>query len=586
MSYRTFNKLMFAFICTTLLACGGNSGTASDEFSQSEYKEYIGSKKLQSDLNNYVEALFKIDNLSMIYLLSTANENYEFFEDTISAEEMELFYSKIEEFNSKSDEYGAALQNIVNSGILEKETKALMKIEKLGIVASFFEWTMTLKSTGAKNRETVMEIMRSDKEVMGQRENLFNDLPDRFKNGETDYKTWWNNFNNGEYDTQAARIFNTFELYNDAFSTAEQTLDLNTKKLAHEFGQKAVKQAAELELEILKEISDPIGVGTDAVEYINLSGEIAKAAKDGDVNKLTEKITEVIKKKNGLDEVEKASELAGNVAHIVETKAAIITKKLFGDAGKIEIKDSDNSSPAVVGIAVTESGKIITSVGTNENGEIGIIVPEGEKVKVTAIDASGDKCTQTVKVTAGETTKVEVSSTESMTLENIPTTSSSPARSSSSTKMSSSSAKSSSSTKMSSSETEISSSSTREEDRVIEYDPDEDWSKGSCTDKVVIDGGTVIYKDQTKLGIKNMYVYNNVGGYQTITIYPTAAMAEKAFESVKNYSSLDDGTSYTLDKENATIRVSWFGDEGKSVEDLYEGLMEDCEDYALRESMY
>lgn len=139
---------------------------------------------------------------------------------------------------------------------------------------------------------------------------------------------------------------------------------------------------------------------------------------------------------------------------------------------------------------------------------------------------------------------------------------------------------------MSSSETEISSSSTREEDRVIEYDPDEDWSKGSCTDKVVIDGGTVIYKDQTKLGIKNMYVYNNVGGYQTITIYPTAAMAEKAFESVKNYSSLDDGTSYTLDKENATIRVSWFGDEGKSVEDLYEGLMEDCEDYALRESMY
>lgn len=585
MSYRTFLKLMFAFICTTLLACGGNSGTASDEFSQSEYKEYIGSKKLQSDLNNYVEALFKIDNLSMIYLLSTANENYEFFEDTISAEEMELFYSKIEDFNSKSDEYGAALQNIVNSGILEKETKALMKIEKLGLVASFFEWTMTLKSSGTKSRETLMDVMNNDKDLMAHRNDMFDDLPESLKKGETDYKTWWNNLNNGEYDDAAPQILRQFE-QDMEFSVAEQDLNANSYKLTHEIGQKAVKQAAELELEILKEISDPIGVGTDAVEYINLSGEIAKAAKDVDVNKLTEKITEVIKKKNGLDEVEKASELAGNVAHIVETKAAIMTKKLFGDAGKIEIKDSDNSSPAVVGIAVTESGKIITSVGTNENGEIGIIVPEGEKVKVTAIDAFGDKNTQTVKVTAGETTRIKVSTTESTTLENIPTTSSSPARSSSSTKMSSSSAKSSSSIRMSSSETEISSSSTREEDRVIEYDPDEDWSKGSCTDKVVIDGGTVIYKDQTKLGIKNMSVYNNVGGYQTITIYPTAAMAEKAFESVKNYSSSDDGTSYTLDKENATIRASWFGDEGKSVEDLYEGLMDECEDYALRESMY
>lgn len=570
MSYRTLYKLMFSFVCTLLLACGDDSATSSDKGDSSnlqEYDKYVGSSKMQSDIENYAEFMIKIDNLRMFYLLSTMNENYEFYEDSISNDEMETFYKKIEEINNKSDEYEAALQNIMDSGILEKETKSL---KKLGIIASFFEWTMTLNSTGTKNREAIMEIMRSDKNAMNQREDLFEELPSRFKNGETDYKTWWNNFNNGEYDNQAPAIFSTFESsQNIDFLTAEQETGLSTKKLVHEIGQKAIEQAAEMELEVLKEVADPIGTGADIVEYVNLSGEIAKAAKDGDANKLTEKLTDVIKKKTGLDDVEKASKLAGNITHIVETKAASITKELFGDAGKVEVKDSDKNSPAEIGIAVTESGKIITSLGTNENGEISITIPEGEKVKVTVIDGTGDKYTQTVKVTAGETTKIEASTTESKTLEN-----------------SSSSAKSSSSIKMSSSETKTSSSSTKKEDSGIKYDPKEDWSKGTCADKVVIDGGTVIYKDQTKLSIKNMYVFNNAGRYQTITIYPTAAMAEKAYDSVKKYASLDDGTSYTFDKETATITATWFGDEGKSVEELYEDLMQECDDYALRESTY
>lgn len=582
MSYRTLYKLMFSFVCTLLLACGDDSATSSDKgdsFSQSEYSEYVGSTKMLSDIENYAEFMIKIDNLRMFYLLSTMNENYEFYEDSISNDEMETFYKKIEEINNKSDEYEAALQNIMDSGILEKETKIL---KKLGIIASFFEWTMTLNSTGTKNREAIMEIMRSDKNAMNQRENLFEELPSRFKNGETDYKTWWNNFNNGEYDNQAPAIFSTFESsQNIDFLTAEQETGLSTKKLVHEIGQKAIEQAAEMELEVLKEVADPIGTGADIVEYVNLSGEIAKAAKDGDANKLTEKLTDVIKKKTGLDDVEKASKLAGNITHIVETKVEILEKKLLGDDGKIEIQDNDKESPAVIGIAVTESGKIITSLGTNENGEIGIIVPEGEKVKVTVIDGTGDKYTQTVNVTAGETTKVEVSTTESETLKN----SSSSEKSCSST-ASSSSAKSSSSIKGTSSETVNSSSSTKEEDHAIEYDPSEDWSKGTCSDKVVIDRGTVIYKDQTKLGIKNMYVFNNEGGYQTITIYPTAASAERAYNSAMSVMPTDAGTTTTLDKENAAIRVSWFGDEGKPVEDLYEDLMQECDDYALRESMY
>lgn len=567
---------MLPFACTLLLACGDDSGTSSNEgnsLSQSEYNEYVGSKKMQSDIENYVEFLLKTNNLSMTYLLSTTNENYEFFEDSISNDEMETFYKKIEEINSKIDDYTTALQNIENSGILERETMALMKIEKIGLVTSFFEWTMTLKSSGTKNREAIMDIMNSNKSAMAQREDLFDELPNRFKNGETDYKIWWRNFNNGDYDNQAPAIFSTFESCDNIdFIVAEQETGINTKQLVHEIGKKAVKQAAELELEVVKEIADPIGTGADVVEYINLSGEIAKAAKDKDPKKFAEKVSESIKKATGLDDVEKASNLAGQVTHIVETKVEIIKKKLFGDNGKIEIKDSDKKSPGIIGIAVTESGKVITSLGTDENGNISIIVPEGEKVKVTTIDETGDKCTQTVTVKAGETTKVEASTTESKTLEN---SSSSVTRSSSSSVNASSS-----------SETNVSSSSMKEEDKVIEYDPDEDWSKGSCADKVVIDGGTVIYKDQTKLNIKNMYVFNDAGGYQTITIYPTSAMAEKAFESVKKYAVLDENTSYTLDKENATIKVTWFGENGKPVEELYEDLMDECADYALRESTY
>lgn len=579
MSFRTFHKLMLSFACATFIACGDDSSSSPDEgsFSQSEYSEYVGSTKMLDDVGNYLEFLIKTDNLSMFYLLLVMLENDENFAKAIepfyeSAEQInsiiiEPFYERVEQINSKIDVYEAALRNIENSGILERETKALKKI---GLIASVFEWTMTLKSSGTKNREAVMEIMTRDKSAMAQRENLFDELPSRFKNGETDYKTWWNNFNNGEYDNQAPAIFSTFESsQNIDFLAAEQDIGINTKKLVHEIGQKAVEQAAEMELEILKEAAEPVGTGVDVVEYFNLSGEIVKAAKDEDTGKFVDKITETVKKATGLDDVEKTANFAGNVAHIVETKVAVLSNKLFGNAGKIEIKDSDEKSPALIGIAVTGTGKIVTSVGANENGEIGIIVPEGEKVKVTAIDWGGDKNTQTVKVTAGETTKVEVSTTESEILKN-----------------SSSSVNSSSSIRWTSSETVNSSSGTKEKGQDIEYDPSEDWSKGSCTDKVVINGGTVIYKDQTKLGIKNMYVSNSDGSYQTITIYPTAASAEKAYNAVKSATSTDAGTTTTLDKENATIKVVWFGEEGKSVEELYEDLMEECADYAIRESTY
>lgn len=577
MSFRTFHKLMLSFACATFIACGDDSGSSPDEgsFSQSEYNEYVGSTKMLDDVGNYLEFLIKTDNLSMIYLILTMNENYEFFEKPINDEAIEPFYERVEQINSKIDVYEAALRNIENSGILERETKALKKI---GLIASVFEWTMTLKSSGTKNREAVMEIMTRDKSAMAQRENLFDELPSRFKNGETDYKTWWNNFNNGEYDNQAPAIFSTFESsQNIDFLAAEQDIGINTKKLVHEIGQKAVEQAAEMELEILKEAAEPVGTGVDVVEYFNLSGEIVKAAKDEDTGKFVDKITETVKKATGLDDVEKTANFAGNVAHIVETKVAVLSNKLPGNAGKIEIKDSDEKSPALIGIAVTGTGNIITSVGTNENGEIGIIVPEGEKVKVTAIDLGGDKYTQTVNVTAGEITKVEASSTESEILKN----------SSSSVNSSSSIRWTSSETVNSSSSFANSSSGTKEKGQDIEYDPSEDWSKGSCTDKVVINGGTVIYKDQTKLGIKNMYVSNSDGSYQTITIYPTAAMAEKAYNSSISSPYVDlSSTTITLDKENATIKVVWFGEEGKSVEELYEDLMEECADYAIREATY
>lgn len=586
MSFRTFHKLILSFACATFIACGDDSSSSPDEgsFSQSEYSEYVGSTKMLDDVGNYLEFLIKTDNLSMFYLLLVMLENDENFAKAIepfyeSAEQInsiiiEPFYERVEQINSKIDVYEAALRNIENSGILERETKALKKI---GLIASVFEWTMTLKSSGTKNREAVMEIMTRDKSAMAQRENLFDELPSRFKNGETDYKTWWNNFNNGEYDNQAPAIFSTFESsQNIDFLAAEQDIGINTKKLVHEIGQKAVEQAAEMELEILKEAAEPVGTGVDVVEYFNLSGEIVKAAKDEDTGKFVDKITETVKKATGLDDVEKTANFAGNVAHIVETKVAVLSNKLPGNAGKIEIKDSDEKSPALIGIAVTGTGNIITSVGTNENGEIGIIVPEGEKVKVTAIDLGGDKYTQTVNVTAGEITKVEASTTESEILKN----------SSSSVNSSSSIRWTSSETVNSSSSFANSSSGTKEKGQDIEYDPSEDWSKGSCTDKVVINGGTVIYKDQTKLGIKNMYVFNNEGGYQTITIYPTAASAEKAYNAVKSATSTDAGTTTTLDKENATIKVVWFGEEGKSVEELYEDLMEECEDYAIREATY
>lgn len=588
MSFRTFHKLMLSFACATFIACGDDSSSSPDEgsFSQSEYSEYVGSTKMLDDVGNYLEFLIKTDNLSMIYLILTMNENYEFFEKPINDEAIEPFYERVEQINSKIDVYEAALRNIENSGILERETKALKKI---GLIASVFEWTMTLKSSGTKNREAVMEIMTRDKSAMAQRENLFDELPSRFKNGETDYKTWWNNFNNGEYDNQAPAIFSTFESsQNIDFLVAEQDLGINTKKLVHEIGQKAVEQAAEMELEILKEAAEPVGTGVDVVEYFNLSGEIVKAAKDEDTGKFVDKITETVKKATGLDDVEKTANFAGNVAHIVETKVAVLSNKLPGNAGKIEIKDSDEKSPALIGIAVTGTGNIITSVGTNENGEIGIIVPEGEKVKVTAIDLGGDKYTQTVNVTAGEITKVEASTTESEILKNSSSSvnSFSPTTSSNSTKSSSSFRWTSSETVNSSSSVANSSSGTKEKGQDIEYDPSEDWSKGSCTDKVVINGGTVIYKDQTKLGIKNMYVSNSDGSYQTITIYPTAAMAEKAYNSAMSVMPTDAGTTTTLDKENATIKVVWSADEGQPVEELYEDLMEECADYAIRESTY
>lgn len=280
---------------------------------------------------------------------------------------------------------------------------------------------------------------------------IYNRLDPDVKAGTTDYKTWWNNLQNGKYDVKGHRIFSSI-VYdqthpsNEHFMEEADKMGLLDPKNFVEKAKKVVTAGAKLNIDCINKVlganitgySDVYDKVEIAVSTTNLGGKIVT----GEVTMedaaeyvaLTEKtwIGEKIKGVNmnipGVGSIElgknpfwDAGEIQG-MCNVALNKANKLLDKMLGEDNEpkldwedepepavITVKDNDSDSPAEqIIVEDANTGEVFISLGADDEGNTTIAVPGGGNYNITTVDQNGDKWTTTEQhIEEGETVELE-----------------------------------------------------------------------------------------------------------------------------------------------------------------------------------
>lgn len=286
---------------------------------------------------------------------------------------------------------------------------------------------------------------------------IYNRLPSDIRGGTTDYKTWWNNLQNGKYDVKGHKIYHTI------IDDQTHPSNLHFMEQADNFGlldpqefvkkaKRVVNAAAKLEIDLTNKVLGSVMPGVNGmpgysdvydkveitVSTVNLGGKIATGEvtmEDAmDYVSLTEKtwLGEKIKGVNmnipGVGSVElgsnpfvDAGEIQGTV-NLTINKAEKAIDKLLGkdddpkldwedepEPATITVSDNDKDTPAdKIIVEDTKTGEIYIGVGADKDGNTTVVVPGDGDYNITTVDQNGDKWTTTDKhVDNGETVELE-----------------------------------------------------------------------------------------------------------------------------------------------------------------------------------
>lgn len=140
------------------------------------------------------------------------------------------------------------------------------------VIKNGFNFAMVGKNCGRKNRQATMYVaQRLEKRRLKE---LYNLLPKDLKHGESDYITWWKNFENGKYDSEAFDVLGTFSFGgNDCqldFNTEAQDVGLLASQQFMENCKDVMEAGANLSLELnLKYLNFMCPGISDGIDYFN-----------------------------------------------------------------------------------------------------------------------------------------------------------------------------------------------------------------------------------------------------------------------------------------------------------------------------
>lgn len=408
--------IVFSFlllVCLFFFSCSSGSGTSATS-SDSEYKEYLGSNTAMSDFNAFIDMAVKADLLKAIPILITMDNTGNFYSREPKQEEFDEYINFIETFEEKIPIYTDAISSLDHQGVFNKTSEEVLKKGTISIASKFTDFFSSITDTKKEMREKTMEVighMKSDSE----RQILFNNLSSRYKNNETDYKKWWINFNNGDYDSQSLRIYDEFyhDPDSDFGSVAANEKNASIGKLVAKKGAELVEKGAELEIEIYKTaLPSPLVDGVELAEDAAIVEEIITKGHAMSYDDLKDKFLHFV---SGYDDIKDVSHQLGKNADdlINYLKKQVVSIYDDGsiDNALIKATDTDNNTPGEIMIVTNNTtGEITVSIGSDK-GVITTNVTPGD-INLTIVDDNADKGTTNISAKDGITHFIQISSNE------------------------------------------------------------------------------------------------------------------------------------------------------------------------------
>ena len=406
MKYLNSLSVMAALAAGAFLlnGCGGGGG-GSAGVDEGALRGYLESEEMQSDLENLAEFAYYAEYVQVAPIAFMGSDKG-LFTDNVDKDEAEEYAKVMSRMLSKVDEYEAAWARIDSMQALVTETPNSLQKNEVGLMYAFRDFWRSLRGCGKATREKAMAVAGElDKD---QLKTLFNGLDQNQKKGETDYLTWWKNFNNGDYDDVSLQIYNRM-YYNTETSFADEAEFIN--KTVANTGAEISKKAAAFEVEILKAILPDASTDfMDNVETVEKVEKLVKNAKDMTAEEIADNAASIFV--DGYDDVKKVSEMAGEDVEAISNVTKKVIDKVTApskDVSVVTFTDVGGSSLGGTKIAIAiaaKSAKVTIALGENEDGDHQIVLREEGEHLVSFLTELGEKFTQKIDVVAGEIYKL------------------------------------------------------------------------------------------------------------------------------------------------------------------------------------
>ena len=354
-------------------------------------REYLGSEEIQSDLENLAEFAYYAEYLKAAPIAFMATDDG-LYTKQVDSDEAEEYFEVIETVLDKLDDYKAAWAQIDSMKALMTETPHALEKAGIGLISSFTDFCSSLWSTGKEMREKSMaRIGQLDD---NERRTLFEGLSSNLRKGETDYKTWWKNFNRGDYDRSSAQIYNNF-MHNGESSFMDEAETI-TQVVAKK-GTELVEKGAEFEVQVMKTtLPSPVTKTMGKIQTAEKIDKIVTHGKDMTKEELKENMLSLVP---GYKDADKVAKMA---AGYVEDKSTTAENYQEKKSSLVNFTDL-GSKTAEMAIAINKkSGKVTIGLGTTDDGKNQVVLKEDGEHFISFITELGDKFTEKLTTIAGE----------------------------------------------------------------------------------------------------------------------------------------------------------------------------------------
>jgi len=408
---RIYAMLLMFFLGIFTSSCTGLFG----------WKNYEGSEQFRDDVAVFADFAVKKQFITLYYLKATSDGyTRDILKGTVSSEEYDVFFGTVAQMAPYIKEYESALKNLEKSGILTS-------VNTKGILSSGTKFLSWVTGSGERSRERVLKVASNI--PASDRTELYNKLRPEWKAKTSSESDFWKKLEKGDFDYQAAQMFNDFQQDNEEFGTTSVERGLTVQKIFVAEGAKGVEAGAELMVDALQTTTSG---GLDAGDIGEMTLDIYNADSGADPSQMAQEITAAVNSLGPDDPTVKemgsgyASKMASIMKEVVEVARTDTENASGTNRSFVFVEDDDTQSQA--DIVIAQNTQSTSSSMASIYVTLGNIVDQGQKLiytilnkgkwLISAVDPDGNKSTREVDVPAGDVMIVTLTTTPPATDDN------------------------------------------------------------------------------------------------------------------------------------------------------------------------